>query len=238
MARDFAWGAAVNAALGAAAFAARGVGASGALAGWALGTALYGFGGWRSFSMLFLFFVLGTACTRLGSARKTELGIAQEDGGRRGAKHAFANATAGVVFAFLAAATPHSELFNLAVVASFATAAFDTVASEIGQAYGRAHVLVTSFRRVAAGTDGAISIEGTVAGIAASAGIAGAAWLAGLVDGAGLTIVIVAACFGSTLESYLGATIERRSWVDNETVNFANAVAGGLAAVALGALAR
>jgi uncharacterized protein (TIGR00297 family) len=236
LASNFAWGAGVNALLAIGAYAARGVGVSGAVSGFLLGTTLYGFGGPTGFSMLFLFFVVGTACTKVGYARKAALGIAQEKGGRRGAKNALANTTAGVVFAFLAAATPIPDLFAIALVAAFATAASDTTASEIGQAFGRTHVLVTNFRRVPAGTDGAVSIEGTVSGIAASAVIAGAAWASGLVDVTGFGIVVVAAFFGSTLESYLGATFERMALIDNEVVNFANTVAGGLAALGLAAL--
>ena len=230
-------GAGVNAGLAVAAFAARGVGLSGALSGVALGTLLWGFGGWRGFLMLLAFFVLGTACTKLGYRRKEALGIAQEKGGRRGAKNAFANTSAGVGFAFLMAATGWPEGFAVALVAAFATAASDTVASEIGQAYGRTHYLVTSFRRVRAGTDGAVSVEGTLAGIAASAVVAGIAAATGLVDGVGFGIVVLAAFFGTTLESYLGATFERLKLVDNEIVNFANTVAGGIAALALAGLA-
>lgn len=229
-------GAGVNGALAVAALAARGVGRSGAISGWFLGTALYAFGGWRGFLMLLLFFVLGTATTKLGYAKKAALGIAQERGGRRGAKNAFANTTAGVAFAFLAVASPHPEAMLVALVAAFATAAADTVASEIGQAYGRTHVLVTTFRRVPAGTDGAVSLEGTAAGIAAAAVLAAAAWSVGLLGPLSAAIVVVAAFLGSTLESYLGATFERMRLIDNEVVNFANTVAGGLAAIGLLAL--
>jgi len=52
---------------------------------------------------------------------------------------------------------------------------------------------------------------------------------------AGAGIVVVAAFVGTTLESYLGATLERMRTVDNEVVNFANTLAGGLAAMAIGA---
>lgn len=232
-----AWGAAVNGVLAIGAFAARGVGISGAVSGWVLGTLLYAFGGWQGFVQLFAFFVLGTACTRIGFAKKSALGIAQEKGGRRGAKNAFANTTAGVVFAILAASTTHPGLFHLALIAAFATAAADTVSSEIGQAFGRTTYLVTTFRRVPPGTDGAVSLEGTLAGIAASAVLAGAGWACGLADARGAAIVVVAAFIGTTFESYLGATFERMKKVDNEVVNFANTVAGGLAAVAIAVLA-
>jgi uncharacterized protein (TIGR00297 family) len=229
-------GGAINLALALGAYTAKGVGLSGAISGWCLGTALYAFGGWRAFTMLVLFFVLGTACTKVGYAKKAALGIAQEKGGRRGAKNAFANTTAGVLFAFLALATPYPALFALATVAAFATAAADTVSSEIGQAFGRTAYLVTSFTRVPPGTDGAVSLEGTLAGIAASAVLALVAAQTGLIPWPGTTVVVAAAFVGTTLESYLGATLERMNTVDNEVVNFANTVAGGLAAMGIWAL--
>ena len=237
MSRDLLVGAGVNAVLAVAAFAARGVGTSGAIVGWMLGTLLYGFSGWRGFLMLFTFFVLGTACTKLGYARKAALGIAQEKGGRRSAKHALANTTAGLAFAFLAVATGRPEGFLLALVAAFATKASDTVASEIGQAYGKRHFLVTTLERVKAGTDGAVSLEGTLAGIAGSLVVGAVAWATGLIDGPGVGIVAVAAFVGTTLESFLGATFEKVKLIDNEIVNFTNTVVGGLVALALAGLA-
>ena len=234
--RDLLVGAGVNAALAVAAYAARGVGRSGAVVGWLLGTLLYGFSGWRGFLMLFTFFVLGTACTKLGYQKKAALGIAQEKGGRRSAKHALANTLAGLVFAFLAMATDWPGGFALAVVAAFATKASDTVASEIGQAYGRRHFLVTTLERVRAGTDGAVSLEGTLAGVAASVVVALVAFATGWIDGTGVGIVAVAAFVGTTFESFLGATFERMKRIDNEIVNFTNTVVGGLVALALAGL--
>ena len=234
--RDAAIGAAVNAALAVGAYVARSVDRSGALCGWCLGVALYAFGGWRGFSVLLLFFVLGSACTKIGYAKKAVLGIAQDKGGRRGAKNALANAGAGVLFAFLAVATPHHTLFTLALVAAFATAAADTVSSEIGQAYGRTTYLVTNFKRVRAGTEGAVSFEGTLAGIAASTIPATFAAATSMITWPGAAVVVAAAFVGTTLESYLGATLERASALDNEVVNFANTLAGGLAAMGIWAL--
>jgi uncharacterized protein (TIGR00297 family) len=234
--RNLAIGAAANTVLAAAAYAARGVDLSGALTGWLLGVGLYAFAGWRGFALLLLFFVLGTACTKIGYAKKELLGVAQERGGRRGAKHAIANTAAGVIFAFLAVATPYHALFSLALAAAFATAAADTVASEIGQAFGRTTYLVTSFKRVPAGTDGAVSLEGTLAGIAASTAIAAFAAATGTITWHGAAIVVGAAFVGTTLESYLGATLERQNVIDNEVVNFANTLAGGLVAIGLSLL--
>ena len=226
------WGLLINAALAAAAYAARSVTVSGALGGCVLGTALFTFGGWRIFLMLFIFFVFGTLTTKLGYRRKAALGIAQEKGGRRGVKNAVANTLTGVLFAFLAVSTASPEIFTAACVAAFATAACDTVSSEIGQAYGRTHVLITNLRRVPAGTDGAVSLEGTVAGIAASFVLAAIAWKVNLIALPVAGIVAAAGVAGATIESYLGATVEKLGMLDNDLVNFANTMIGALIALA------
>jgi uncharacterized protein (TIGR00297 family) len=226
-------GAAINAALALGAYGIKGVDLSGAVTGWILGTALYAFSGWRGFAMLLGLFVLGTLTTKLGYTKKASLGIAQAKGGRRSARNAIANATAGVAFAFLMFATPYQAPFALALVAAFATAVADTVSSEIGQAYGRTTYLITSFRRVPAGTEGAVSIEGTLAGLAAAALLATTAAATSLIPPAGIAVVTAAAFIGTTLESYLGATLDRTRPMDNEVANFLNTVAGGLAAIGI-----
>ncbi len=231
--RNLPWGAGINAVLATAALAAGGVSRAGAVWGGLLGTTLYAFAGWGGFGLLMLFFVLGTAATRLGYRRKAELGIAQERGGRRGAGNAFANTGAAVLFAVLAVATPYGLLFTLAMAAAFATATCDTVSAEIGKAYGRHHVLVTSLRRVAAGTEGAVTLSGTLAGVLGALIVAAAAWGSGLIDAPAVPIVTVAAFVGTTVESYIGALADRFGGVNNEVINFTNTLIGAATACAL-----
>ena len=50
------------------------------------------------------------------------------------------------------------------MVAALVTSASDTVASEVGKAWGRTTWLVDGFRRVTPGTSGAVSLEGTLGG--------------------------------------------------------------------------
>jgi len=230
------WAIGVNVALAAAAYAARSVSVSGAISGVLVGGALFAFGGWRAFMMLVVFFVLGTAATKTGHARKEALGIAQERGGRRGAKNAIANCGVGAMLAFIAGTSGYETLAYLGLAAAFATAACDTVSSEIGQAYGRTTYLITTLERVRPGTDGAVSLEGTLAGMAAAAVVALTAWGLGLVGAAGAAVVVAAAVFGSTLESWMGARWERSKLIDNEAINFANTLAGALFAVSMSAL--
>ena len=96
---------------------------------------------------------------------------------------------------------------------------------------------MTTFRRVAAGTDGAASIEGTLAGVLASVALAVAAWMLGLVSSGPAVIAVAAAFLGSTLESYVGAATEGRRPIDNEALNLLNTVVGGVAALVLYAYA-
>jgi uncharacterized protein (TIGR00297 family) len=231
----FAIGLAVNLVLAAAAFAARGVGVAGALVGLALGTTIWTFAGGGAFLLLFAFFVLGTAATKLGYERKARAGIAQEKGGRRGPGNALSKVSVPAAAAVFAATTGQRELFLLALAGAFATAAADTVSSEVGKAFGRRTFLITTLRPVPRGTDGAVSLEGTLAGIGAALLVGAAGAAAGLYPAAGVAAVVVAAFVATTLESIVGATLEQRGLLDNDAVNFLNSLAGALLAAGLGA---
>ncbi len=209
---------------------------SGMLGGWILGTLVYVAAGWRGFLTLAAFFALATAATRFGYARKAAAGLAQEGGGRRGAKHALANCGVGAWLSLCAAATlfspAESTLWKIALVASFATALFDTLGTEIGQALGRTPVLLTRWRVVAPGTEGAVSLEGTAAGAAGALFLAGLAWLVGLIPGAGVAAVLGGAFGGAVLESLLGERLPKGQ-VDNEFLNFVNTAVGAAIAYLL-----
>jgi len=227
-------GLAVNLALAAAAFAMRGVDRSGAAAGVLLGTTIWAFLGWRGFLLLFAFFGLGTLATKFGYEQKAKAKLAQERGGRRGARNAFSKTTVPALAAVFAATTGEPVLFTLALAGAFATAASDTCSSEIGQVLGRRTFLVTTLRPVPRGTEGAVSLEGTLAGVAASLVVGGLGYAVGLYPATGVALVAVAALVATTLESLAGATLERRGLVDNDAVNFLNSLAGALLAAGLG----
>jgi len=225
------WGLAINGLLALLAYAAKSVNRAGAVSGVLLGTALFAFGSWRMFLIFFLFFVVATVTTKIGYRKKMALGVAQSRGGRRGVENAVANTLTGVLFAFLAVATSWTLPFTAAAVAAFATAACDTVSSEIGQAFGRRHLLITTLKRVPPGTDGAVSLEGTLAGLLASILLAVVAERLTLLTPLAASIVAAAGFAGATIESYLGATLERANQLNNELVNFANTLIGALLAM-------
>jgi uncharacterized protein (TIGR00297 family) len=228
-------GAGVNLALASVAHLVRAVDLSGAVAGGVLGTAIYAFLGWRGFLLLGAFLLLGTAATRLGFARKAEARLAQGGGGRRSARHAVANAGVATLAAVFAATTPHPSIYLAAFAAAFASAAGDTLSSEIGQLWGGRTRLITTFEPVPPGTDGGVSAAGTLAGAAGSLVIAALGFAVGLYPATGVAVVALAGVAGNTADSVLGATLERRGLLDNEGVNFANTLCGALAGAGLAA---
>jgi uncharacterized protein (TIGR00297 family) len=232
---------AVNTLLAIVGWVVRSVDVSGAIGGWILGTIIIIGGGPPLYVALLAFFVIGTATTKLGYARKAKAGLAQEKGGRRGASHAFANTGVAAVCAI--ACWRGLGLVPLFMgVAALATAAADTAGSEIGQLIGRYTFLPLSFRRVERGTQGAVSLEGTLAGIVA-AFIVGAAAVAMAVHHlrSGFTgtvtidrfhtVAVITACgfLGSYAESVFGS-INRRagSPVPSGVMNFLNTAVGAL----------
>jgi uncharacterized protein (TIGR00297 family) len=220
--------------------ALRGVNASGAIAGGILCFFLFAGAGPVAFAALAILFVLTWMSTRFGSRRKQALGVAERREGRN----------AGQVFANLAAPALCSVMFSVtgyrawivAMIATLAEAATDTVASEVGQAgSGRAR-LITTWEVVPAGIDGGITLGGTLAGVLGGLLITLVAVEGGLIAGGkiggGLIdritretwIPLLCGIAGMFFDSLLGATIQRRGWISNQGVN----LAATLASAALG----
>jgi uncharacterized protein (TIGR00297 family) len=188
----------------------------GALGGFGVGVVIYACLGPQGFAVLALFVVGGSALTRLGYRNKQRRGIAQSHGGRRGARNALANCGIALLCALLAALIP-SEIFAAAFVASLGAAFADTAESEVGQLARRTPRLITTLRKVPPGTDGAISIPGTFAGLVA-AGLTAlfGLWL-GLVGEPGAALLVACAAFlGTVADSLLGALAPR---LGNELTN-------------------
>ena len=208
---------------------------SGAISGFLLGVAVYLGYGYKSFLLMFTFFLVGSAATRLGYARKAARGVAEKRGGARSWREALANSLAGAFFSILVITTHHEGAFLIALIAAFAEAAGDTVSSEIGQWISPRAYLITTFRPVPAGQNGGVSVGGSVAGFLASALIVAVGYGMGLCGRGGAALALSGAVAGNLLDSVLGATLERRGLVTNGIVNFAaSSFAGGLAlAIAL-----
>jgi uncharacterized protein (TIGR00297 family) len=227
----------LNVAVAAAGLLAKTVTIGGAITGVAIGTIIYAGSGPRGWTLLLAAFVVASAVSRIGIARKESLGIAEERGGRRGPGNAIANTGVAACAAALALVGPDRALSELAMTAALTAGASDTVASEIGKAWGRRTFLTTTFRPVPPGTPGAVSLEGTAALVVASALLAWLAALLGLIGYEAIPIIVLAAVAASFLEGALGATYERSGILNNDLLNFVTtASAAAVAILVLGAV--
>jgi uncharacterized protein (TIGR00297 family) len=227
------WAAGLNVVVAWAGYRARTVSRSGAIGGVAVGAVIYLGGGPGAWALLLLTFILASVTSRLGLQRKTRLGIAEEHGGRRGAANAIANCGVAAAAAVAAVTTPFPGAALLALVAALTAGGSDTVASEIGKSWGRATFLITTFRRVKPGTPGAVSLEGTAAGLLAAVAMAAVAASLGLIRGGVIPVIVMAATLGAVVESVLGATLEGPGILNNDMLNFINTAVAAAAAVAL-----
>lgn len=210
---------------------------SGLASAWILGVLIWGVFGWQGYCVILVYFALGTLVTKLGFARKTALGIAEKRGGMRGPENVWGSALTATVCAlgFLLLPNP---LWQLAYTASLATKLSDTTASEVGKAYGKRTFLITTLLPVPPGTEGAVSLEGTLAGVGGSLVLALVGWTVGLLHPIGLLWCTIAAFVATTCESLIGATLQERGFLTNETVNIINTAIGALVAAALGLIAQ
>jgi uncharacterized protein (TIGR00297 family) len=161
---------------------------------------------------LLALFLLTFSATRFGRAKKQRLGVAG-----LGAAAALGHPLPGTCYA-------------VAVAAALAEATADTLASEFGEVLGGRPLMVTTRRRVPPGTNGAISVAGTLAG---SGGAVLVVLVATLTLGFGVSDAVGAglgAVGGLFVDSLLGSTAERRGWLNNDAVNFLSTFAAAVIA--------
>jgi len=223
----------INVAVSTTALALRLVRPSGALLGALLGTVVLAFGGAPLYLSLWVFFGVGTLATRFHRARKEAIGKAEEESGRRGAANVLANVSVAAFCALVAGLVPSGDVFRLAAAAALATALMDTVSTEVGQAIASPTALLPDLRRVSPGTDGAVSVAGTLAGLAAASVLAAAGFATTLLTALGAVAVVLAACLGTVLESLLGRAGAPWRVSNGHVLNFVNTLAGAVAAPAL-----
>ena len=191
--------------------------------------------GWRDTGLpaLLALFVLTFAATRFGRSRKEAMGTAEARTGRRAAQVVANLGVAGLC------AGAGATVWMAACVAALAEATADTVSSEMGQVFAGSRwgrtLLITTGRPVAAGTDGGVSVAGTLFGMAGALVTVVMSPFA-LTGGALLLTVFAAGCAGLIFDSMLGATVERRGWLGNDLVNFTSTVFAALLAYGVAGL--
>jgi uncharacterized protein (TIGR00297 family) len=214
---------------------------AGAINAWGLGVVVWGTLGWRGYGVVMFYFLVGSAVTRIGMAQKEAAGIAEKRGGARGPENVWGSAFTAMVCAIGVAAiklgwlNPGWEsLLILGYVASFATKLSDTTASEVGKAYGKSTFLITTLKPVPRGTEGAISLEGTIAGIIGGILISLVAYSLGMITFTGVITCTIAAFVATNIESVIGATLQSDlDWLSNELVNVINTIVGAVVAISI-----
>lgn len=235
---------------------------SGAWAAALVGGLIFGFGGIAWAVLLLTFFISSSALSRAYAERKNALSEKFSKGSRRDYGQVLANGGLGAVLACLHALFPDQIWLFIAFAGSMAAANADTWATELGVLSPVPARLITTGEVVERGASGGVTMLGYLAAF-------GGAALIGLVAGAFVfsenflvlaAAVILAGLVGSTLDSFLGATVqgiyfcpvcqkETEShplhrcgnktshlrgwmWLDNDWVNFISAVVGALVSAA------
>lgn len=204
----------------------------GALSGVLLGVLIIVFGSIMWFVTLLAFFILGGVFTRYKYGYKQSLGIAQAEGGARGYRNVFGNGLVALILA-VAEGVFGYHIFMIGYLGAIATATGDTLASEIGETSKTQPRVITTFKKVPAGTSGAISLLGELAAIVGSAVIGILATLLGMAGLHVAAITILGGFIGTNIDSLLGATLENRGYLTNSSVNLFATAAGAIVSAGL-----
>jgi uncharacterized protein (TIGR00297 family) len=192
----------------------------GAVAGTAVGTAIFAAGGPLFWLILMAFFLSSTALGRIRRGDKQWLEAIHQKGDRRDFLQVLANGGVGMVMAVLFRITGNPA-WAAGFAVSFASSNADTWSSEIGVLSRSDPVSLVGFRRVPRGVSGGVSLLGclmAVAGAAFVAVIFAAENLSLRVFGGGeggaggflglCVFVAIGGFVGSILDSLLGATLQ------------------------------
>tara|TARA_Y100000589_G_scaffold10453_1_gene8681 strand:- start:59 stop:790 length:732 start_codon:yes stop_codon:yes gene_type:complete len=186
-----------------------------------LGTLLWGSLGWKGWISVVIYLVLGSLVTKIGFNYKNKLGIAEKRRGCRGPENVWGSASTGLFLALLIKLNFANVIFlKVGFAASFAAKLADTFGSEVGKRYGKNTFLITTFKKVKQGTEGAISLEGTIASLFGSLLMSLVMFILGFITiEKGFLIVSFSAFVATIFESFIGAIFQDKYSLSNEAVN-------------------
>ncbi len=200
-------------------YRARALTVDGALAALLVGGTVFGFGGVAWAILLVLFFASSSALSFVArdNTRKQTAAETFEKGGTRDAGQVLANGGVAFLVALLSPFVP-GGLALCAFVGALAAATADTWATEIGVLSRVRPRLITTWKPVAPGTSGGVTLLGSTASVAGAFLIGASAGLLGLLFRlpAGFGALLVAGLLGGTAgslaDSLAGATIQASYW--------------------------
>lgn len=206
-----------------------------------LGTVRQPDGFWwqTAFLPLIALLLLTLFSTHFRRNKKEQLGLAEARTGRHAGQvcaNLGAAALAAALFAYSGASSRLHTIEMLAVTAAFVEATADTMSSEIGQAIQGKTILLTSGQIVSPGTDGGMSVAGTLSGCAGGAVVAAVSGICMGLRTQQALFCWLAGVAGIFFDSWLGATLERKHLLGNDAVNFFSTSFSALLAVIFGPL--
>lgn len=183
------------------------------------------------FLVMLSFFMLGSLATRYKFEYKKRIGVEQGQSGARGYRNVFANgivaAAAAVLFGVF-----QQPVFIVMYVGCVATAAADTLASEIGVTGGIPY-MITTLKKVPIGTNGGVTLKGEAVALIGGTVVSLVALLLNLIKPEMMVICTLAGFVGTNIDSLVGATLENRGFLGNAGTNLLATIGGGLFAVSL-----
>lgn len=194
-----------------AAYKAKSLDKSGAIAATIEGTLIFGLGGLSWAILLLAFFISSSALSEMFKTRKKDLKEKFDKGSRRDAMQVLGNGGLAATFAALNYFFPNALWTWLGFAAALAAVNADTWGTELGVLNPSQPRMITKpTLKVEKGTSGGISLVGTLAALAGSALIA---LLAGILAPSGdflpiFALVSLAGLAGALFDSYLGATVQ------------------------------
>lgn len=214
------------------------------------GTVVFGLGGYAAALVLLLFFLSSSLISQKYIITVEEATHAYAEKVRRDGIQVWSNGFWFTLFFMLAFAF-EEPLFVIAALGAIATATADTWATELGsKRFSTETYLMNGLKRVRPGTDGGISVPGTIAALAGSLIISLASVFAFSMDLVVIFPIFMAGFLGCLTDSYFGATYQREDYTihvpvdiyeisfhfDNNLVNWLSSGIGSLLAIILNLL--
>lgn len=134
------------------------------------------------------------------------------------------NLLIAIIFSFMYLAYPN-QIFYLAFLCSLACASADTLASEIGQLSRKNPRLITTFEEVKTGTEGGVSLLGSLFGLLGAFLVSLPAYPLGAYL---FSMIVLIGFIGCNVDSLIGARIELRGKCTNETTNLCATLSAGI----------
>lgn len=179
----------------------------GALAAGIFGVISFGFGGWQLALIALFFFISASLLSKDIVATDESFSIKF----RRDGRQVWANGFWLCLWILIWFITGNT-IFLAASVASIAAATSDTWATELGSGRNNRTYLITNLNQVSAGTDGGVSIKGTLGAMFGSAIVGALCWL--LLNEINLmtaAIISITGFLGCFVDSYLGVKFQGSS---------------------------